>query len=396
MGKKKIIIITIFLLILSLVGCSQNKGESKLQVKEVHEGYVEEVSGVSISNCTEDSISLRWNKVEHGDGYRIDRATTRDGEYDEIATIEGNSNTEYTDSKLESSKTYYYKVRAYRISGKVTLYSKKYNIFEGTTKAVYDLTKIYEDFLASQAFINHDDHETVKAEKYALLDLNNDGIKELLVTDSEAFRTNLPGGDEANGYMYAYVYTYKNGQVIYSGYVSGSSMSALYVDSKGRLGYWWGNRGVSIYSYYGLNSQGKVTITRNMYYMDYERYEKTIDTYDKEGESKGININESEYREAEKMAENRTMLEFKSVTNYNKSKISEEEAKEILKNYFISELNEGENIPNYFYMDEIISNKYHIQASYESDDGGARAGYGWWYVDMYTGKIFKGDMTPCN
>ena len=100
MGKKKIIISTIFLLILSLVGCSQNKGESKLQVKEVHEGYVEEVSGVSISNCTEDSISLRWNKVEHGDGYRIDRATTRDGEYDEIATIEGNSNTEYTDSKL--------------------------------------------------------------------------------------------------------------------------------------------------------------------------------------------------------------------------------------------------------------------------------------------------------
>ena len=130
--------------------------------------------------------------------------------------------------------------------------------------------------------------------------------------------------------------------------------------------------------------------------MDYERYEKTIDTYDKEGESKGININESEYREAEKMAENCTMLEFKSVTNYNKSNISEEEAKEILKNYFISELNEGENIPNSFYMDEIISNKYHIQASYESDDGGARAGYGWWYVDMYTGKIFKGDMTPCN
>lgn len=184
--------------------------------------------------------------------------------------------------------------------------------------------------------------------------------------------------------------------MIYCGYVQGSSFTALYVDGKGRLGYYWGGAGASQYMYYGLNSQNKVTTNAFTNYIDNDTYEKDVYTEDTLGETTPVKINKSEYREAEKMAENRTMLEFKSVTNYNKSKISEEEAKEILKNYFISELNEGENIPNSFYMDEIISNKYHIQASYESDDGGARAGYGWWYVDMYTGKIFKGDMTPCN
>ena len=78
----------------------------------MHEAYVEEVSRFSIDNCTQNSISLKWNKVNDVNGYILDRATTRDGEYDGIAKIEGNSNTEYTDLNLESSKTYYYKVKA--------------------------------------------------------------------------------------------------------------------------------------------------------------------------------------------------------------------------------------------------------------------------------------------
>ena len=51
---------------------------------------------------------------------------------------------------------------------------------------------------------------------------------------------------------------------------------------------------------------------------------------------------------------------------------------------------------NSFYLEGPEENKYHIQANYESDDGGARVTYGWWYVDMYTGKIFKRGMTHAN
>lgn len=61
-----------------------------------------------------DSVRLNWSKVEGADGYRIYRATSANGTYKSVATIKNGKTTSYTNKKLTTGKTYYYKIRAYK------------------------------------------------------------------------------------------------------------------------------------------------------------------------------------------------------------------------------------------------------------------------------------------
>lgn len=74
---------------------------------------------------------LRWSKVYGAQGYIIYRATSAKGKYSPIRTITKGSTLNYTVKRPKKSKTYYYKIRAYRKIG-----SKKY--FSGYTKAYED------------------------------------------------------------------------------------------------------------------------------------------------------------------------------------------------------------------------------------------------------------------
>lgn len=80
-------------------------------------------SGFSASIASMSSAKLAWKKVGDAAGYEIYRATSKDGKYTKIKTISKNSTVSYTDSKLSTGKTYYYKVRAYRMSKEKKLYS---------------------------------------------------------------------------------------------------------------------------------------------------------------------------------------------------------------------------------------------------------------------------------
>lgn len=60
------------------------------------------------------SVRLNWSKVEGADGYRIYRATSANGTYKSVATIKNGNITSYTNKKLTTGKTYYYKIRAYK------------------------------------------------------------------------------------------------------------------------------------------------------------------------------------------------------------------------------------------------------------------------------------------
>ncbi len=60
------------------------------------------------------SIKLTWKKTSGATGYEILRATSSSGEFKVVAYVDGNGTVAYTDTGLESHKTYYYKVRAVR------------------------------------------------------------------------------------------------------------------------------------------------------------------------------------------------------------------------------------------------------------------------------------------
>jgi fibronectin type 3 domain-containing protein len=60
------------------------------------------------------SIKLSWKKVSGVTGYRIYRATSKNGKYKFIAQLKDPNRTSWTNVRLKTKKTYHYKVRAWR------------------------------------------------------------------------------------------------------------------------------------------------------------------------------------------------------------------------------------------------------------------------------------------
>lgn len=68
---------------------------------------------LTAKQSTQTSIALSWGKIAGADGYRVYRATSKNGTYKMIKSISGSKNTSYKNTGLTVGKTYYYKVRAY-------------------------------------------------------------------------------------------------------------------------------------------------------------------------------------------------------------------------------------------------------------------------------------------
>ncbi|MGN0443771.1 MAG: leucine-rich repeat protein [Acutalibacteraceae bacterium] len=63
--------------------------------------------------------SLSWNKQTGASGYVVYMATSKNGTYKKIATVKGGTKVSYTKTGLTKSKTYYFKVKAYKtVDGK--------------------------------------------------------------------------------------------------------------------------------------------------------------------------------------------------------------------------------------------------------------------------------------
>ena len=62
-------------------------------------------------------------KISNAQGYVVYRATSKNGKYKAVSTIKKGSTVSYTNKKLTSKKTYYYKVRAYRVVNGKKVYS---------------------------------------------------------------------------------------------------------------------------------------------------------------------------------------------------------------------------------------------------------------------------------
>ncbi|MEG0918898.1 MAG: Ig-like domain-containing protein [Anaerovoracaceae bacterium] len=61
------------------------------------------------------AASLKWSRATNNpDGYRIYKATSKNGKYTPVAWVKNGKAKTYTNKKLKTGKTYYYKVRAFK------------------------------------------------------------------------------------------------------------------------------------------------------------------------------------------------------------------------------------------------------------------------------------------
>ena len=63
------------------------------------------------------------NKVGGASGYVVYMSTTKDGTYSKVATVKSGATVKYTKKSLTKGKTYYFKVKAYRIVDGTYIYS---------------------------------------------------------------------------------------------------------------------------------------------------------------------------------------------------------------------------------------------------------------------------------
>ena len=73
-------------------------------------------------------VALDWNDVPGAAMYEVYRATSKSGSYTKIATT---ADSQTLSTGLSAGRTYYYKVRAYTLSGKDKIYSSYSSIVSG-------------------------------------------------------------------------------------------------------------------------------------------------------------------------------------------------------------------------------------------------------------------------
>ncbi|MCI2062747.1 MAG: S8 family serine peptidase [Eubacteriaceae bacterium] len=67
-------------------------------------------------------ITVSWAHVSGATGYRVYRASSKTGSYKKLKTVSGGYTLKYSNTGLKKGKTYYYKVKAYRKTGKTAVY----------------------------------------------------------------------------------------------------------------------------------------------------------------------------------------------------------------------------------------------------------------------------------
>lgn len=79
------------------------------------------VKNFKVASKTYNSVTLSWSKKSGTTRYQVYRSTKKSSGYKRVATLRG---TRYTNKNIITGKTYYYKVRAYKKSGKRYTYTK--------------------------------------------------------------------------------------------------------------------------------------------------------------------------------------------------------------------------------------------------------------------------------
>lgn len=89
------------------------------------------VNNLKSLNVTNNSIKIGWDEVSGVSGYEVFRSINENGSYVKVGTT---SNLDYTSKSVVSGKTYYYKVKAYRLIGATKTYGSYSNVLKVTVK----------------------------------------------------------------------------------------------------------------------------------------------------------------------------------------------------------------------------------------------------------------------
>ncbi|MEG0912107.1 MAG: InlB B-repeat-containing protein [Oscillospiraceae bacterium] len=91
------------------------------------------LNDLKITSENNHEIKLAWSETPLATGYEIYRAENIGEEGKKLAVVDGSSSTSYTDTGCVEGKFYYYTVRAYQLTGKVTQYSPMTDSTKATT-----------------------------------------------------------------------------------------------------------------------------------------------------------------------------------------------------------------------------------------------------------------------
>ena len=75
-------------------------------------------------------LEVAWKKIKGADGYAVYMSTTKTGGYKRVETTE---ETSYITEKVKKNKTYYFKVRAYKVVDEKNVYGSYSKAVSGKT-----------------------------------------------------------------------------------------------------------------------------------------------------------------------------------------------------------------------------------------------------------------------
>ena len=94
---------------------TQKKSQTTTQKKQTTTKVkVAKVKSLKAKNLSGKKVRLSWKKVNGASGYKVYRATKKNGKYTLVKTIKNVKTVKFTDKKVKKNKTYYYKVSAYK------------------------------------------------------------------------------------------------------------------------------------------------------------------------------------------------------------------------------------------------------------------------------------------
>ncbi|MEH7609938.1 InlB B-repeat-containing protein [Gottfriedia acidiceleris] len=78
-------------------------------------------SNAKLTKSGKDAVKLTWSKVSGATGYEIVKSTSKTGTFSHLSSV---TTTDYTNKGLSKGKTYYYKIRSYKMVGSQKIYGE--------------------------------------------------------------------------------------------------------------------------------------------------------------------------------------------------------------------------------------------------------------------------------
>lgn len=102
------------------------------------------INGLKVTNNGK-AISIKWNRNKNATGYKVYRLNSKK-KYVQVKTIKDNKKTAFKDTKVKSSKIYYYKVKAYRT------YNGYGTVLSDYSKQVFSPCGLYATTVKTKSF----------------------------------------------------------------------------------------------------------------------------------------------------------------------------------------------------------------------------------------------------